>query len=164
MKREPSRDGVDDEVARMLRTFEGPEHPAPRKARRTWRRGAIVIVAIVAVAGTLIVGTVVATDGEGGRPAAVAGSSTCGSLSFAGRRYHAVAVGRIAPGRRLGAGTLACGSTHAQVAVADVPGVAANIAVALPRDAGHVYVAGPTCSAATRASLLACLLAASATP
>jgi hypothetical protein len=163
---EPSDEGLDVDVERMLRTFEGPEHPVPRPYHRRARRPVILaLAATVVVAAVGICAAFLLGDGRV-REAALGTSQTCRTLELTGREYRAERASADAfdVGPTTGRGTLHCGRTQLRVTVARIAGVDPRAAVVRPGAAGRVYVAAGLCPGRRGGALLACLRNAPETP
>ena len=158
MKLAPSDEGLDTEVERMLRAFEGAESPMPHpRPRRATRPVAVALGAAVLVAGVGIAAAVL-TGGSRPREAALA-PQTCRTLELDGRKYRArqVSAGVDSVGGTSGRGILRCGDTGLRVTVARIAGVDPRSAVARPEVAGSIYVADGLCPGRRGGALLACL-------
>jgi hypothetical protein len=163
VKPEPSDEGLDGDVERMLRTYEGPENPVPRPHDRRARRP--VIAALAGAVALVVVGIGAALIiGEGRvRPAALGTTQACRTLELAGREYRAreVPAGSISVRATTGRGTLHCGGTPRDVTASRIAGVDPRVAVAR---AGRVYVATGVCPGRSGGPLLVCLRSAPTTP
>jgi hypothetical protein len=166
VKPEPSDEGLDVEVKRMLRTFEGPENPVPRPHERRARRSVILALAGVAVLAIVGVGAALLV-GEGRvREAALGPAKTCRTLELAGREYRArqVPAGSFSVGAATGPGTLRCGGTQLEVTTARIAGVDPRAAVVRSGATDRVYVAAGLCPGRSGGAMFACLRSAPKTP
>jgi hypothetical protein len=158
VKPEPSDEGLDGDVERMLRTYEGPETPVLRPHHRRARRSVIAVLAAAALA-IVGIGAALLTDDGRVRPAALGTTQACRTLELAGREYRArqVPAGSVSVGSTTGRGTLHCGGTRLQVTAARIAGVDPRVAVVRPGAAGRVYVAAGLCPGQRGEALLGCL-------
>jgi len=156
---------LDDRLARMFRTFEGPADPQPRSRRSRGpgrvRRALLVTAAAVAVGAVGIGAALLGNEGEG-RRAAVSGTGQCEELRAQGRRYVArrIPAGALVVGVPLKArAVLVCGGARVPDAeVASVDGLPTALALVRPAERGIVYVAVGRCrGAAVATDLVACL-------
>ena len=166
MTSDPSDEGLDFDVERMLRTFEGPDHPVPRSPSLHARRPAVLALAAAVVVAAVAIGTAIFARNDHVRPAAVETGQACRALVVDGRAYGArqVGPGTVSVGATAGRGTVRCGDVRLPVTVARIVGVDPNSAVVRLGTADRVYVAAGLCPGRDGDKLLACLRRAGQTP
>jgi hypothetical protein len=151
-----------DEIARVLRIYEGPSEPRVSEragSRRAPGRHVLAIVALVVAAVATAAGLGLVTGHDRARThAAIAPTSCTPTLVFGGTRYveRAVPAARVQLGRALGNGVLRrCGTAAAAASATPLAGIAVGRAVGVR---GQIYVA-PRCARAPAVRLLSCLRA-----
>jgi hypothetical protein len=166
VKPEPSDEGLDGDVERMLRTYEGPETPVLRPHHRRARRSVVAVLAGAAALAIVGVGAALLIDDGRVRPAALGTTQACRTLELAGREYRArqVPAGSVSVGSTTGRGTLRCGGTRLEVTAARIAGVDPRAAVVRSGATDRVYVAAELCPGRSGGALLACLRSAPKTP